>query len=82
MISGAAALGLTGATIVTTTMLSPAGAAACWPSDTGSKPVPKTIPVSGEYDGGMKKFYGTGAWAAVARTRAGPLSSSWPTAPS
>ncbi|MFC8915541.1 pectate lyase [Streptomyces sp. NPDC057116] len=61
VIGGAAALGLTGAAIVTTTMLAPAGAAASWPSDTGSKPVPKTIPVSGEYDGGMKKFHGTGA---------------------
>ncbi|GAB2885170.1 pectate lyase [Streptomyces deserti] len=61
LIAGASALGITGAAIVTTTMLSSAGAAAAWPSDTGSKPVSKTIPVSGVYDGTMKKFYGTGA---------------------
>ncbi|MEU9355289.1 pectate lyase [Streptomyces griseoloalbus] len=61
VIAGVSALGLTGAAIVTTTMLSTAGAASSWPSDTGSKPVSKTVPVSGVYDGGMKKFYGTGA---------------------
>ncbi|GGV79252.1 pectate lyase [Streptomyces griseoloalbus] len=61
MIASVSALGLTGAAIVTTTMLSTAGAASSWPSDTGSKPVSKTVPVSGVYDGGMKKFYGTGA---------------------
>ncbi|GAA2277650.1 pectate lyase [Streptomyces atrovirens] len=60
MIAGVSALGITGAAIVTTTMLSTAGAASAWPSDTGSKPVSKTVPVSGTYDGGMKKFYGTG----------------------
>ncbi|MBB5126891.1 pectate lyase [Streptomyces griseoloalbus] len=61
VIASVSALGLTGAAIVTTTMLSTAGAASSWPSDTGSKPVSKTVPVSGVYDGGMKKFYGTGA---------------------
>ncbi|MEU7472297.1 pectate lyase [Streptomyces sp. NPDC044984] len=61
VIAGVSALGITGAAIVTTTMLSTAGAASSWPSDTGSKPVSKTVPVSGVYDGGMKKFYGTGA---------------------
>ncbi|MFI1417828.1 pectate lyase [Streptomyces sp. NPDC020731] len=61
VIAGVSALGITGAAIVTTTMLSTAGAASSWPSDTGSKPVSKTVPVSGTYDGGMKKFYGTGA---------------------
>ncbi|CAL9431476.1 hypothetical protein SUDANB6_02057 [Streptomyces sp. enrichment culture] len=61
VIAGVSALGLTGAAIVTSAMLSTAGAAASWPSDTGGKPVAKTIPVSGVYDGGMKKFYGTGA---------------------
>ncbi|MET9775784.1 pectate lyase [Streptomyces sp. NPDC006367] len=60
VIAGAAAFGLTGAAIVTTTMLSTAGAASPWPSDTGSRPVSSTIPVSGTYDGRMKKFYGTG----------------------
>ncbi|WP_077798522.1 pectate lyase [Streptomyces sp. JHA26] len=61
VIASAAAFGVTGAAIVTTTMLSTAGAASSWPSDTGSKPVSSTIPVSGTYDGKMKKFYGTGA---------------------
>ncbi|MFD7691106.1 pectate lyase [Streptomyces sp. NPDC059781] len=61
LIAGVSALGITGAAIVTTSMLSTAGAASSWPSDTGSKPVSKTVPVSGTYDGGMKKFYGTGA---------------------
>lgn len=61
LIAGMSALGITGAAIVTTSMLSTAGAASTWPSDTGSKPVSKTVPVSGVYDGGMKKFYGTGA---------------------
>jgi hypothetical protein len=60
VIAGAAAFGLTGAAIVTSTMLSTAGAASSWPSDTGSRPVSSTIPVSGTYDGRMKKFYGTG----------------------
>ncbi|MFI2422540.1 pectate lyase [Streptomyces sp. NPDC018955] len=61
LVAGVSALGITGAAIVTTSMLSTAGAASSWPSDTGSKPVSKTVPVSGTYDGGMKKFYGTGA---------------------
>ncbi|MEU3557603.1 pectate lyase [Streptomyces fragilis] len=60
VIAGSSALGLTGAAIVTASMLSTAGAAVSWPSDTGSKPVTKTIPVSGVHDGGMKKFYGSG----------------------
>ncbi len=60
VIAGVSALGLTGAAIVTSSMLSTAGAAASWPSDTGSKPVSKTVPVSGVHDGGMKKYYGTG----------------------
>ncbi|CAL9600968.1 pectate lyase [Streptomyces sp. Tu 3180] len=61
LIAGFSALGITGAAIVTSTMLSSAGAASAWPADTGDKPVSKTVPVSGVYDGGMKKFYGTGA---------------------
>ncbi|MER5991189.1 pectate lyase [Streptomyces viridosporus] len=60
-IAGFSALGVTGAAIVTSTMLSTAGAASAWPSDTGGKPVSRTVPVSGVYDGGMKRFYGTGA---------------------
>ncbi|AIR97693.1 pectate lyase [Streptomyces glaucescens] len=59
-IAGAAALGLTGAAIVTTTMLSSAGAASSWPTAKGPKAVSSTIPVSGTYDGGYKRFYGTG----------------------
>ncbi|MFB9538720.1 MULTISPECIES: pectate lyase [Streptomyces] len=61
VIAGLSAFGITGAAIVTTSMLSTAGAASSWPADTGSKPVSKTIPVSGVHDGGMKKFYGSGA---------------------
>ncbi|MFI5570579.1 pectate lyase [Streptomyces sp. NPDC051740] len=61
LIAGVSALGITGAAIVTTSMLSTAGAASSWPTATGSKAVSKTVAVSGTYDGGMKKFYGTGA---------------------
>ncbi|MET9764001.1 pectate lyase [Streptomyces sp. NPDC006372] len=61
VISGLSAFGIAGAAIVTTSMLSTASAASPWPSDTGSEPVSKTIPVSGVRDGGMKMFYGTGA---------------------
>ncbi|MFE7813884.1 pectate lyase [Streptomyces sp. NPDC057433] len=60
VIAGVSALGVTGAAIFTSTMLSTASAASSWPSDTGSKPVSKTVPVSGVLDGGMKKYYGTG----------------------
>jgi hypothetical protein len=57
-----AAVGLTGAAIATNVMLSPAGAAAApaWPAPNGSKPVAATIEVSGTYDGGLKRHYGTG----------------------
>jgi hypothetical protein len=61
VIGGAAALGLTGAALVTTSMLGSAGAATAWPEATGSKAVPSTISVSGTYDGRLKKFYGSGA---------------------
>ncbi|WP_344607917.1 pectate lyase [Streptomyces glaucus] len=61
VIAGAAAFGITGAAIVTTTMLSTAGAATAWPTANGSKAVKSTIPVSGTYDGKMQKFYGSGA---------------------
>ncbi|MFI6487846.1 pectate lyase [Streptomyces sp. NPDC050564] len=60
VIGGVAALGITGAALVTTTMLSSAGAASAWPTATGSKAVGSTIPVSGTYDGKLKKFYGSG----------------------
>jgi pectate lyase len=38
-----------------------AKAAASWPVPTKSTPVTSTIPVSGTYDGGLKRFYGSGA---------------------
>jgi hypothetical protein len=60
LIAGASALGLTGAALVTTTMLSTAGAAATWPTARGSQAVSSTIKVSGTYDGKLKKFYGSG----------------------
>jgi len=60
VIAGLSAFGITGAAIVTTSMLSTAGAATSWPSDTGLLPVSSTVAVSGTYDGGLKKFYGTG----------------------
>ncbi|MGW0390509.1 pectate lyase [Streptomyces sp. NPDC003042] len=36
-------------------------AAAAWPTPTDSQPVSATIEVSGTRDGGMKRFYGSGA---------------------
>ncbi|MFF3505112.1 pectate lyase [Streptomyces sp. NPDC003247] len=60
LIAGSAALALSGAALVTTTTLSSAGAATAWPTATGSKAVTSTISVSGTYDGGLKKFYGSG----------------------
>ncbi|MER7399761.1 pectate lyase [Streptomyces sp. NPDC000151] len=57
---GIAALGLTGAALVTSTTLSSAGAAAAWPTPGGSQAVSKTIEVSGTYDGGLKRYYGSG----------------------
>ncbi|MFD3723037.1 pectate lyase, partial [Streptomyces sp. NPDC058674] len=60
LIGGLAALGLTGTAVVTGGLLSSAGAATAWPEAKGSKPVPATIEVSSPYDGGLKRFYGTG----------------------
>ncbi|WP_030612699.1 pectate lyase [Streptomyces fulvoviolaceus] len=60
VIAGVSALGITGAAIVTSTMLSSAGAAASWPTANGSKAVSSTIKVSGTYDGKLTKFYGSG----------------------
>ncbi|MFI8188183.1 pectate lyase [Streptomyces sp. NPDC085946] len=60
LIAGASALGITGAAIVTTTMLSSAGAASTWPTAKGSQAVSSTIKVTGTYDGKLKKFYGSG----------------------
>lgn len=61
VIAGAAAFGVTGTAIVTSTLLSSAGAAASWPTAKGSKAVSSTIKVSGTYDGKLKKFHGSGA---------------------
>ncbi|WP_329340607.1 pectate lyase [Streptomyces sp. NBC_00663] len=61
VIAGASALALTGAAIVTTTMLSTAGAASSWPTATGSKAVSSTVKVSGTLDGKYVKYYGSGA---------------------
>ncbi|MER5306593.1 pectate lyase [Streptomyces sp. NPDC002773] len=63
VIGGLSALGITGAAVVTATLLAPAGAAsavAAWPQAKGSKPVPASIEVSGTYDGKLKRHYGTG----------------------
>ncbi|MET7758860.1 pectate lyase [Streptomyces sp. NPDC005389] len=63
IIGGLSALGVTGAAIVTTTLLAPAGAAAAlpaWPQAKGGKPVPASIEVSGTYDGKLQRFHGTG----------------------
>ncbi|WP_411085718.1 hypothetical protein [Streptomyces sp. 061-3] len=59
-----AAPALTGAVVVTTLTVQPAGAAtaavAAWPTPNGSQPVSSTIAVPGTYDGGLKRFYGSG----------------------
>lgn len=34
---------------------------AAWPTPTADRPVPATIEVSGSYDGGLKRFHGSGA---------------------
>ncbi|MDX2822956.1 pectate lyase [Streptomyces ipomoeae] len=60
-IASVAALGLTGAAIATTSLLSTAGAAVTWPTAKGSKAVSSTIKVSGTYDGKLKKFLAKGA---------------------
>ncbi|MFD8015895.1 pectate lyase [Streptomyces sp. NPDC058955] len=61
---GLAAFGLTGAALVTTGLLAPAGAAPtalpAWPTAKGDRPVARTIEVSGTYDGKLKRFSGTG----------------------
>ncbi|MGA4845650.1 pectate lyase [Streptomyces sp. G5(2025)] len=61
VIGGVAALGLTGAALVTTSLMSSAGAATAWPQATDQQAVPKTIEVSGTRDGGLKRYYGSGA---------------------
>ncbi|GGS21657.1 pectate lyase [Streptomyces aureoverticillatus] len=58
-IGALAALSLASAALVTGGA-SPASAAPAWPTPNGSQPVSKTIDVSGPYDGGLKRFYGSG----------------------
>ncbi|MFE7650378.1 pectate lyase [Streptomyces phaeoluteigriseus] len=60
LIAGSAAFAISGAAIVTTTMLSSAGAASTWPTAQGSKAVSSTIKVTGTYDGKLTKFSGAG----------------------
>ncbi|APY85390.1 pectate lyase [Streptomyces alfalfae] len=61
LIGGVAALGLTGAALVTTSvMTTSAEAATAWPEARGKQAVPETIEVSGTRDGGLKRFYGSG----------------------
>ncbi|MFI6943673.1 pectate lyase [Streptomyces sp. NPDC050418] len=59
--AASAALALTGAGIATNILLSPAGAASTWPEAKGSKAVSSTVKVTGTYDGGLKRHYGSGA---------------------
>lgn len=61
VIGGAAALSLTAGAILTTTLMSSAGASATWPTAKSSKGVSSKIKVSGTYDGKLQKFFGTGA---------------------
>ncbi|MET9550295.1 pectate lyase [Streptomyces sp. NPDC006627] len=61
VIGGATALGLTGAALVTTSLMSSAGAATAWPEAKGEQAVSKTIEVTGSRDGGLKRYYGSGA---------------------
>ena len=59
-VGGAAAV----AALAVTTVIgagAPATAAAAWPTPSGSQAVGQTIKVTGgTYDGGLKRFYGTG----------------------
>ncbi|MFE6228486.1 pectate lyase [Streptomyces sp. NPDC057854] len=65
LLGGLAAFGVTGAALVTTGLLAPAGAAPAavpaWPAAKGDRPVAATIEVSGTYDGRLRRFSGTGA---------------------
>ncbi|MBZ4017524.1 pectate lyase [Streptomyces purpurogeneiscleroticus] len=55
LLGGLTALGLTGVALAGT-----ANAAADWPTPGKSQAVTKTIEVSGTYDGGLKRYYGSG----------------------
>ncbi|MFF8387191.1 pectate lyase [Streptomyces kanasensis] len=61
LVGGAAALGLTGAALAGTGLLSPAGAASAWPAPKENVPVTKTITFGGTYDGKLQRFRGSGA---------------------
>ncbi|WP_030263792.1 pectate lyase [Streptomyces violens] len=60
VLGGAVAAGLTGAALLATSLTGTASAAAGWPTPGGSQAVSKTIEVSGTYDGGLKRHYGSG----------------------
>lgn len=55
-----AAVGLTAAAALTDVLVAPAGAAPAWPTPTEDRAVSRTVEVSGEYDGGLKRFHGEG----------------------
>ncbi|MGW1022688.1 pectate lyase [Streptomyces sp. NPDC002577] len=57
--AGFAAFALTGAALMTSAMLSPAGAAGAWPTARGARAISSTIDVSGTFDGGLKRYYGS-----------------------
>jgi hypothetical protein len=56
-----ASVALTGGALFTSVAVSSASAAPAWPTAKGRQAVSKTIEVSGLYDGGLKRFSGTGA---------------------
>ncbi|MEU6119383.1 pectate lyase [Streptomyces sp. NPDC047117] len=60
VLGGITAAGLTGAALLATSLTGTANAAADWPTPNGSQAVSRTIEVSGSYDGGLKRFYGSG----------------------
>ncbi|OAH16494.1 pectate lyase [Streptomyces jeddahensis] len=61
VVAGTGAFALTGAALMTSAMLSSADAAAAWPTPKGTQAVSSTITVSGTFDGGLKRYYGSGA---------------------
>ncbi|MFJ9125232.1 pectate lyase [Streptomyces sp. NPDC102340] len=60
LLGGLGALTLTGGALMASGMLGTAGAASAWPTATGTKAVSSSISVSGTYDGGLKRHYGSG----------------------
>lgn len=55
-----AALGLTVSTFLVGGLAGTADAAAAWPTPTGNVAVTATKAISGTYDGGLRRFYGSG----------------------